>query len=32
MKDVAKDRSKKIVLFVDVAYIDFVKDDKLSRK
>ena len=31
-KEVAKDESKKIVLFIDVAYIDFVKDDKESRK
>ena len=31
-KDVAKDENKKIVLFVDVAYIDFVRDDKASRK
>ena len=31
-KEVAKDESKKIVLFVDVAYIDFVKDDIASRK
>lgn len=31
-KDVAKDESKKIVLFIDVAYIDFVKNDVESRK
>lgn len=32
IKDVAEDESKKIVLFIDVAYIDFVKDDVASRK
>ena len=31
-KEVSKDESKKIVLFIDVAYIDFVKDDVASRK
>ena len=31
-KEVATDKSKKIVLFIDVAYIDFVKDDVKSRK
>ena len=31
-KEIAKDKSKKIILFVDVAYIDFVKDDIASRK
>lgn len=31
-KDVSKDKNKKIVFFVDVAYIDFVRDDKASRK
>ncbi|MEG1408909.1 MAG: aminotransferase class I/II-fold pyridoxal phosphate-dependent enzyme [Terrisporobacter sp.] len=31
-KEVAKDESKKIVFFIDVAYIDFVKDDLESRK
>ncbi|MEG1310395.1 MAG: aminotransferase class I/II-fold pyridoxal phosphate-dependent enzyme [Romboutsia sp.] len=31
-KEIAKDESKKIILFVDVAYIDFVKDDNESRK
>lgn len=32
IKSVAGDKSKKIVLFIDVAYIDFVKDDVASRK
>ena len=31
-KEIAKDKSKKIIFFVDVAYIDFVKDDIASRK
>ncbi|WP_455539887.1 pyridoxal phosphate-dependent aminotransferase [Terrisporobacter sp.] len=31
-KKIAKDKSKKIVLFIDVAYIDYVKDDVASRK
>ena len=31
-KEAAKDPEKKIILFVDVAYIDFVKDDIGSRK
>lgn len=31
-KEIAKDRSKKIVLLIDVAYIDYVKDDIASRK
>lgn len=31
-KEVAKDKDKKIVLFVDIAYIDFAKDDDGSRK
>ena len=31
-KEVAKDKNKKIVLFIDVAYIDYVRDDVASRK
>lgn len=31
-KDIAQDETKKIVFFIDVAYIDFVKDDIASRK
>lgn len=31
-KEVSKDESKKIILFVDVAYIDFASDDNASRK
>lgn len=31
-KEVAKDKDKKIILFVDIAYIDFAKDDDGSRK
>ena len=31
-KEVAKNPEKKIILFVDVAYIDFVKDDDGCRK
>lgn len=31
-KEVAKDEDKKIILFVDVAYIDFASDDNKSRK
>lgn len=31
-KDVAKNPDKKIILFVDIAYIDFVKDDNASRE
>lgn len=31
-KEIAQDETKKIVFFVDVAYIDFVKDDVASRK
>lgn len=31
-KDMAKDKSKKIVFLVDVAYIDYVKDGEGSRK
>lgn len=31
-KEAAKDKDKKIVFLVDVAYIDFVRDDDASRK
>lgn len=31
-KDVAKNEDKKIILFVDVAYIDFAGDDDASRR
>ncbi|WP_042275466.1 pyridoxal phosphate-dependent aminotransferase [[Clostridium] dakarense] len=31
-KEVAQDKNKKIILFVDIAYIDFAKDDNGSRK
>lgn len=31
-KEVAQDKDKKIILFVDIAYIDFAKDDDKSRK
>ncbi len=31
-KEIANDETKKIVLFIDVAYIDFVKDDVASRR
>lgn len=31
-KEVAQDENKKIILFVDVAYIDFASDDNASRK
>lgn len=31
-KEVAKDESKKIMIFVDAAYIDFAGDDKAIRK
>ncbi len=30
-KEVAKDEDKKIILFVDIAYIDFARDDEASR-
>ena len=31
-KDVSKNKEKKVILFIDVAYIDFVKDDNGCRK
>ena len=31
-RDVARDREKKIILFVDIAYMDFAKEDLKSRE
>ena len=31
-KEVSEDKNKKIIMFVDIAYIDFVRDDNASRK
>lgn len=31
-KEVAKNKEKKIILFVDIAYIDFTKDDNKNRE